>query len=213
MLLWAYIIFRNNSSNGTGKKSIFFHYYFFSFSLRFRLPTWMMVPLAFAYTAYAQGRLCLLQTISSMAGQSQWAIFNVSYPCILSWSHNTCLISYYLSHAFFSVYTPDQYSPPPAISAVAASSPTPSTEAVQCTPSGKTETNFALHWPLTNTWGVDNYMVFHVTFFMNMGCYHSTGYIARYVSVWCFKFVLHVPPFNIEHLPFQRSLHGPVLDT
>ena len=38
----------------------------------------------------------------------------------------------------------DQYSPPPAISAAAASSPTPSTEAVQCTPSGKTETNFAL---------------------------------------------------------------------
>jgi len=44
-----------------------------------------------------------------------------------------------------------------------------------------------------------------------MCCYNSSSYIVRYVSVWCLKFVLHVPPFDFEHLPLQRSLHSPVL--
>ena len=54
VLLWSYIIFRNNSSNDTGKK-IYFYYFFLP---RFRCPPRMTAPLAFAYTAYAQGRLC-----------------------------------------------------------------------------------------------------------------------------------------------------------
>ena len=55
ILLWAYIIFRNNSSNGTDKKYIFFNYFIF-FSNHFRCPLWMT---AFAYTACAQGQLCV----------------------------------------------------------------------------------------------------------------------------------------------------------
>ena len=54
MLLWAYIIFRNNSSNGTGK--IIFYYYFF---LPFVAPPADDDAPAFAYTAYSQGRLCV----------------------------------------------------------------------------------------------------------------------------------------------------------
>ena len=51
MLLGVYIIVRNNSS----KKYVFFiYYYFIFFSPRFRHSPWMMGPLAFAYTAYAQ---------------------------------------------------------------------------------------------------------------------------------------------------------------
>ena len=58
ILLWAYIIVRNNSSNGTDRKYIFLKLLLFFFLPSFRRPLWMTAPVAFAYTAYALGRLC-----------------------------------------------------------------------------------------------------------------------------------------------------------
>ena len=57
MLLWAYILFQNNSSNGTGKKKKKNYMYFFI--ITFQHPLRTTAPLAFAYTAYVQGRLWL----------------------------------------------------------------------------------------------------------------------------------------------------------
>ena len=103
-----------------------------------------------------------------------------------------------LSHALSSVYT--MRSIQPTSSNISSSSllTNPPNRSCSMYPWGKTETNFALHWPLTNIWVCTMvwYMLwFHVIFFMNMGCYNSTACIARYASVSCFKCVLHVPLF------------------
>lgn len=55
--MWAYIIFKNNSSNGMSKKISVFLIFVIFFSPHFWHPMGMTAPLAFAYTAYAQGRL------------------------------------------------------------------------------------------------------------------------------------------------------------
>ena len=59
MLLWAYIIFEIIVLVAL-VKNIFLHLFilFYFFSPRFQRPPQMTAPLAFAYTAYAHGRLC-----------------------------------------------------------------------------------------------------------------------------------------------------------